>query len=147
MDQGRMRATVALLLSAEERLKIHDHLRDMDAVLARLERAPERPRLQDRAAKKLGALARKLGRFETGLTARQRQSVAEIKALHFFSAALFADTLERIQLSPPAVTAARRRLRMFIGERARFLSALRVLQRQFSDEADYPALSSVTVAY
>ena len=148
MDQGRMRATVALLLSAEERLRIHRHLQDIDAALTRLDRAPKRAWLQGRAIKKLRLLASKLTKFEATLTSTQRKSLIELRALHFFSAPLLAEMLERIEMFPPAAVAVvRRHLRSFIVERAHFLSALQVLQGRFNSERDYPMLSTVTIAY
>lgn len=143
-----MRATVALLLGAEERLRIHRHLHDIDAVLTRLDRAPGRAWVQSRAIKKLRSLANKLTRFEATLTSIQRKSLVELRALHFFSAPLLAEMLERIELFPPAVVSVvRRHLRSFIVERVHFLSALQVLQVKFDSERDCPMLSAVTIAY
>ena len=142
-----MRATVALLLSAEERLKIHKRLQVIDAALTRLERAPGRARLQNRALKKLGSLASQLAKFEASLTSIQRNCILELKALHFFSASFLAETFERVESFPSAVGIVRRNFEAFTRERARLLLALRVLQARFDAEQGYPKLSAVAMVY
>ena len=147
MDQGRMRATVALLLCAEERLRIHAQLQGIDAALTRLERSPDRSSLHRRAIKKLGLLIAKLTKFEGSLTGSQRKSLLELKALHFFSAAFLAKTLDCIEPFPPVVATARGNFEVFIRERAHFLSVLQVLQGQFDAQQDYSMLSTATIAF
>jgi hypothetical protein len=147
MDQGRMRTTVALLLSAEERLRIQWSLQQIEAALVRLERAPKWYRVQYNAEKNLRSLSRKLEKFEAALAHNQRKNLTDIKALQFFSTSLISDSLRLLEIDPPESASARQLLTSIVAERAKFVSALRVLQAHFDANDDYSPLSCVTLAY
>ena len=144
MDEGRVRATVALLLSAEERLRIQQSLQDLDTILAKLEEAPGRRLTQYKARAKLRSLERKLEKCEAALTHNQRRNLVDIKAVHFFSHLMITEIL---QLGIAAPAALRRLIRATLADRTKFLSALHVLQNHFDTHEEYPVWSCATLVY
>ncbi len=139
-----MRSTVALLLRAEDSLRIQQSLQELDAALAKLEKAPGRRRTQYKAENKLRSLRRKLEKCEATLTDSQRKNLVDIKADHFFSRLM---VVEIPQLGVAAPDAVRRLVRSTLVERTKFLSALRVLQDHFDAHEEYSVWSCATFAY
>jgi len=147
MDAGRMRTIVALLLSAEERLRIQHSLQQLDTALARLEKAPGRRRIQYKTENKLRSLNCTLEKFEATLTSTQRQNIAEIKAFRYFSILMLAEIHHLIAVNAMVPTAARQLVKNTIDDRAKFLTVLRVLQAHFDAVGDYSVWSCATLAY
>lgn len=144
MDEGRMRATVALLLSTEESLRIQQSLQEFEVVLTKLEKGPARRLTQYKAQTKLRSLERKLEKFEAGLTHSQRINIVNIKAFRFFSRLMISE----IPQSGSAVPAAARRLvGATIADRMKFLFALCVLQDHFDAHEEYSVWSCATLVY
>jgi hypothetical protein len=143
MDQGRMRATVALLLSTEESLRIQQSLQDIDAVLAKLEKAPGRRRLRHKAENQLRSLRWKLEKCEARMTYSQRTNLADIKAIHFLSPLMVS---EISQPGVAALAAMRQLIKATLAERAKLLFALRVLQDHYDANEEYSIWSCAVLA-